>query len=245
MDSKISSPENLLALARSGDRLSLGQLLELYRGYLSLVATNPRCPTHRPDAPLPRQPAPGCPARARTGCGTGAVVAGPRRRTACQTGLPQPAGRSARTGPAARRCLVPPPGGLPRGPDLATHGRPDLPGGRAAPGTDPRRREIGLDACPRPPASLTERCAMSEKASPALIPADTPSPTDDPRMTQALEDHLAALEAGDRPDREQLRSRYPEIADELSGYLDGLEILHQTVAQMRASSCAAAGKSDR
>jgi len=38
MDSKISSPENLLALARSGDRLSLGQLLELYRGYLSLVA---------------------------------------------------------------------------------------------------------------------------------------------------------------------------------------------------------------
>src|SRR5215470_3234631 len=38
MDSNISSPENLLALARSGDRLSLGQLLELYRNYLSLVA---------------------------------------------------------------------------------------------------------------------------------------------------------------------------------------------------------------
>jgi RNA polymerase sigma-70 factor, ECF subfamily len=38
MDSNVSSPENLLALARSGDRLSLGQLLELYRGYLSLVA---------------------------------------------------------------------------------------------------------------------------------------------------------------------------------------------------------------
>jgi RNA polymerase sigma-70 factor (ECF subfamily) len=38
MDSDPSSPEHLLALARAGDRLSLGQLLELYRGYLSLMA---------------------------------------------------------------------------------------------------------------------------------------------------------------------------------------------------------------
>ncbi len=38
MDSGASSPQHLLVLARAGDRLSLGQLLELYRGYLSLMA---------------------------------------------------------------------------------------------------------------------------------------------------------------------------------------------------------------
>jgi RNA polymerase sigma-70 factor (ECF subfamily) len=38
MDSDASSPERLLTLARSGDRLKLGSLLELYRGYLGLLA---------------------------------------------------------------------------------------------------------------------------------------------------------------------------------------------------------------
>ena len=38
MDKDPSCPEELLALARSGDRTCLGRLLELYRGYLSLLA---------------------------------------------------------------------------------------------------------------------------------------------------------------------------------------------------------------
>jgi RNA polymerase sigma-70 factor (ECF subfamily) len=38
METDSSSPEELLALARSGEGFSLGQLLELYRNYLSLLA---------------------------------------------------------------------------------------------------------------------------------------------------------------------------------------------------------------
>jgi RNA polymerase sigma-70 factor, ECF subfamily len=38
MEPDAASPEDLLARARAGEALSLGQLLELYRGYLSLLA---------------------------------------------------------------------------------------------------------------------------------------------------------------------------------------------------------------
>ena len=38
MGADASSPERLLPLARAGDPLALGQLLELYRGYLALLA---------------------------------------------------------------------------------------------------------------------------------------------------------------------------------------------------------------
>src|SRR5437667_1328 len=38
METDASSPEHLLALARAGEGRSLGRLLELYRGYLSLLA---------------------------------------------------------------------------------------------------------------------------------------------------------------------------------------------------------------
>jgi RNA polymerase sigma-70 factor (ECF subfamily) len=38
METQTPCPERLLALARAGEGLSLGKLLELYRGYLSLLA---------------------------------------------------------------------------------------------------------------------------------------------------------------------------------------------------------------
>src|SRR5262249_21220315 len=38
MEADATSPEQLLGLARAGDPLALGKLLELYRGYLSLLA---------------------------------------------------------------------------------------------------------------------------------------------------------------------------------------------------------------
>jgi RNA polymerase sigma-70 factor (ECF subfamily) len=38
MDAEAASPERLLALARAGEQLALGKLLELYRGYLTLLA---------------------------------------------------------------------------------------------------------------------------------------------------------------------------------------------------------------
>ena len=51
---------------------------------------------------------------------------------------------------------------------------------------------------------------------------------EDPRVTLALEEYLAALEAGQVPDRTQLLARYPDVADVLGGYLDGLDFLHRT-----------------
>src|SRR5262245_47935426 len=51
---------------------------------------------------------------------------------------------------------------------------------------------------------------------------------EDPRLTKALEECLAALESGQALDRAQLRARYPDVADELSEHLEGLEFLHLT-----------------
>ncbi len=50
---------------------------------------------------------------------------------------------------------------------------------------------------------------------------------DDPRLVAALEECLADLEGGLRPDRAALRERYPELADELLACLDGLEFVHR------------------
>src|SRR5260370_5439040 len=59
---------------------------------------------------------------------------------------------------------------------------------------------------------------------------------DDPRLTQALEEYLAALEVGQLPDRDQLLENYPDLADMLGDYLDGLEFLHGTAVHLHADS---------
>jgi serine/threonine protein kinase/tetratricopeptide (TPR) repeat protein len=50
---------------------------------------------------------------------------------------------------------------------------------------------------------------------------------DDPRVIQAVEEYLAALEAGPRPDRQEFLARRPEIAGALARCLDGLEFVHE------------------
>src|SRR5438105_2457756 len=74
---------------------------------------------------------------------------------------------------------------------------------------------------------------MSENLSPA---PPTATAAEDPRVTQALEEYLAALEAGHRPDREQFGALRPDIAAELGGCLEGLEFLHRAAAEMHADS---------
>jgi WD40 repeat protein/serine/threonine protein kinase len=46
------------------------------------------------------------------------------------------------------------------------------------------------------------------------------------RLTQALEEYRALLEAGRKPDRQEFLARYPEIAEALSECLAGLEFVH-------------------
>jgi serine/threonine protein kinase/WD40 repeat protein len=48
---------------------------------------------------------------------------------------------------------------------------------------------------------------------------------DDPRLVRVLEEYLAALEAGDRPQRDALLARHPDLAGELAECLDGLEMM--------------------
>jgi serine/threonine protein kinase len=57
-------------------------------------------------------------------------------------------------------------------------------------------------------------------------PPRTPPELDDPRIVEALEEYMLAVEAGDRPNRQSFLARHGEIAEILAGCLDGMEALH-------------------
>ncbi len=58
------------------------------------------------------------------------------------------------------------------------------------------------------------------------VPPTAGADVDDPRVTRALEEYLAALEAGQRPSRAEFLARHAEVAAALAGPLAGLELLH-------------------
>jgi hypothetical protein len=60
--------------------------------------------------------------------------------------------------------------------------------------------------------------------------------SDDVRVTEALKEYLAALEAGRCPERREFLSRYPAIAAELGRRLENLEFLQAAVARLRPSA---------
>jgi serine/threonine protein kinase/tetratricopeptide (TPR) repeat protein len=64
--------------------------------------------------------------------------------------------------------------------------------------------------------------------------AGPPAP-DDPRVTQALEEYLAALEAGRPPDRPEFLARHADIAAALGKCLDGLEFIRAAAPQLHSS----------
>jgi serine/threonine protein kinase len=85
---------------------------------------------------------------------------------------------------------------------------------------------------------------MNQDSSARLLPDSGQVSTqlaDDARVTQALEEYLAVLEAGQFPDRSKFQDRFPDLADSLADYLDGLEFMHQTASQF-ANSCAMPGE---
>ena len=55
---------------------------------------------------------------------------------------------------------------------------------------------------------------------------------DDPRVIQALDDYLAALEAGHKPDRRVFLARHAEVAEALAKCLDGLEFVQHAAPQL-------------
>ena len=64
---------------------------------------------------------------------------------------------------------------------------------------------------------------------------------DDPRVLRAVEEYLAALEAGVAPNRAEFLGRYADIAARLGEYLDGLELIHRAAPAAGASGAGDAG----
>lgn len=85
-------------------------------------------------------------------------------------------------------------------------------------------------------------------------PGSTPNPSaassgeggsslsDDPRISAALEEYLARLNAGEQPTREEWLARYPEIAETLGACIDGLLFVHQGALNLSDRHAATVGK---
>src|SRR5262249_30753546 len=59
---------------------------------------------------------------------------------------------------------------------------------------------------------------------------------DDSRVLRAVEEYLAALEAGRPPGRDEFLARHAAVADRLGDYLDGLELIHRAGSAAGAAS---------
>jgi serine/threonine protein kinase/Flp pilus assembly protein TadD len=62
---------------------------------------------------------------------------------------------------------------------------------------------------------------------------EAPARLEDSAVIQAVQEYLAELEAGLRPDRQQFLDRHPDIADALAGCLDALEFMHAAAPRVR------------
>ena len=70
-----------------------------------------------------------------------------------------------------------------------------------------------------------DRLASTGSAPPSANPVRDPS-LEDPRVVEALEEYLALLESGQKPNRQAFLARHATLAGELAQCLDGLEALH-------------------
>mgnify|MGYP005832610453 CR=1 FL=1 len=82
---------------------------------------------------------------------------------------------------------------------------------------------------------------MTRPEPEASMPASQNDPRDgtqtadtlDPRVVQAAEAYLRALEAGEAPDQKEFLARYPGLEEEIGACLEGLEFLRRAVGQMQ------------
>ena len=66
-----------------------------------------------------------------------------------------------------------------------------------------------------------------------MTPLAAPQPgLDDPRVSQAVEEYLAALDAGRTPDRREFLVRHADIAGVLEKCLDGLDFIRSAAPQI-------------
>lgn len=60
--------------------------------------------------------------------------------------------------------------------------------------------------------------------------------SEDPRLLSAVEEYLAAVQSGRRPNRQEFLSRYPEIAEDLSACIEGLAFVNAGAAHAAADA---------
>jgi serine/threonine protein kinase len=78
--------------------------------------------------------------------------------------------------------------------------------------------------------------ATRESPAPSAAKSATvrvPPAAEDPRVARALEEYLAALEAGTRPDRAHFLADHADIAPSLAECLDGLDFIRTAAAQVQ------------
>jgi serine/threonine protein kinase len=83
-------------------------------------------------------------------------------------------------------------------------------------------------------AKENNRSRVASPPAPASSPA---AAREDARVVAALEEYLAALEAGQRIDRQDFLARHAAIASELAGYLESLEFVQIAVPKLQGSVC--------
>jgi serine/threonine protein kinase/tetratricopeptide (TPR) repeat protein/WD40 repeat protein len=77
----------------------------------------------------------------------------------------------------------------------------------------------------------------------AVEAVPSPIAEDDPRVLRAVEEYLAARQAGGSPDRQTFLARHAEIADALADCLDGLDFIQQAGLPLRPADDAAMSSS--
>src|SRR5262249_39134850 len=80
----------------------------------------------------------------------------------------------------------------------------------------------------------TRNRARSDLTSPDTSTCSMPSP-DQERLARILDDHLVAIERGLPVSPEELVAKYPEDAEQLRGYLSGLQLFHAAAPKINAS----------
>ena len=80
---------------------------------------------------------------------------------------------------------------------------------------------------------MNEPHDQAAPADPGLsVPGSVPAAEDDARLVQALDEYLAAVEAGHPPERHDFLARYPEIAPTLEKCLEGLHFVQSVGPQL-------------
>lgn len=72
-----------------------------------------------------------------------------------------------------------------------------------------------------------------DPSRPVSIPNSRAATSDDPRLTRAVEEYLAAERVGQQPSRDEFLARHSEIATELADCLDGLAFIQGVGPQVR------------